>query len=244
MYGERLRIGVIAPANNAVIEPELNRRLPEGVALLATKLQGSTGEMAEGNIVAMESTTERAVRMLDVADVGVMVYACMGTALVKGVAWSDRLCDEMRALTRANVVTAAQLTMDALRKLGVRRVAIATPYPAMLQPKVRPYFEAHGFDVVAERHLGISNVRAVGTYAPAAAYELARSLDTSRAQGVCILATDFRTFEALERLERDLGMPVVSTNQAILWGSLRAGGLTDEISGYGSLLREHAALAR
>lgn len=238
MYGSRLRIGVIAPANNAVIEPELNRRLPDGVALLATKLQGSTGEMAEGNIVAMESTTERAVRMLEVADVGVLVYACMGTALVKGVAWSDQLREEMRALTRAQVVTAAQLTMDALRQLGIRRVAIATPYPALLQPKVRPYFEAHGFEVVSERHLGVSNVREVGTYGPEAAYDLVRSLDVSRAEGVCILATDFRTFEALDRLERELGKPVVSTNQAILWGSLRAGGLTEPISGCGRLLGE------
>ena len=238
MYGWRLRIGVIAPANNAVIEPELNRRLPNGVALLATKLQGSTGEMAEGNIVAMESTTERAVRMLDVAEVGVMVYACMGTALVKGVEWSNRLRAEMRALTRAQVVTAAQLTMDGLRLLGVRRVAIATPYPELLQPKVRPYFEAHGFEVVSERHLGVANVRQVGSYGPEAAYHLVRSLDVSRADGVCILATDFRTFEALEWIERDLGKPVVSTNQAILWGSLRAGGLTEEIAGYGRLLRD------
>lgn len=238
MYGERLRIGIIAPANNAVIEPELNRRLPEGVALLATKLQGSTGEMAEGNIVAMESTTERAVRMLEVADVGVLVYACMGTALVKGAAWSDKLREEMSALTHARVLTAAQLTMDGLRRLGVRRVAIATPYPALLQPKVRPYFEAHGFEVVSERHLGVSNVRAVGIYAPQAAYDLVRELDLADADGACILATDFRTFEALDRLERDLGKPVVSTNQAILWGSLRAGGLTDTIDGYGRLLRD------
>jgi len=238
MYGWRLKIGVIAPANNAVIEPELNRRLPEGVSLLATKLQGSTGEMAEGNIQAMEATTERAVRMLDVAEVGVMVYACMGTALVKGVAWSDTLRREMEQITRAPVTTAAQLTMAGLRRMKVRRVAIATPYPPMLQPLVAPYFEAHGFEVVSETHLGVSNVRQVGTFGPEAAYRLARSLDLSRADGVCILATDFRTLEAVEWLERDLGKPVVTTNQAILWGALRTAGLEDVIPECGRLMRE------
>ncbi|MFM9888834.1 MAG: hypothetical protein ACKVQT_37905 [Burkholderiales bacterium] len=238
MYGWRLRLGVIAPANNAVIEPELYPRLPEGVSMLATKLLGSSGEMAAGNIQAMESTTEKAVRMLDVAEVDVMVYACMGTALVKGVAWSDALRREMTQITRARVVTAAQLTMAGLRHMSVRRVAMATPYPEMLQALVRPYFEAHGFEIVAERHLGISNVRQVGVYGPEAAYKLARSLDTSRADGVCILATDFRTLEALEWLERDIGKPVVSTNQAILWGCLRTGGVADAIAGCGQLLRE------
>lgn len=236
MYGWRLRIGIIAPANNAVIEPELYRHLPEGVSMHATKLLGSTGEMAEGNIQAMEATTERAVRMLDVAEVGVMVYACMGTALVKGVAWSDRLRNEMAALTRAPVTTAAQLTMAGLTRLGVRRVAIATPYPEFLAAKVRPYFEHHGFDVVAEQHMSVSNVRQVGTFGPEAAYKLARTLDRERAEGLCILATDFRTLEAIESLERDTDRPVVSTNQAILWGALRAGGLTDSISGCGRLL--------
>ena len=238
MYGWRLRIGMIAPANNAVIEPELNRRLPDGVSMLATKLQGSSGEMAAGNIQAMEATTERAVRMLDVAEVGVMVYACMGTALVKGVAWSDTLRAEMERITQARVTTAAQLTMAGLRRLGVRRVAIATPYPEMLQPLVRPYFEAHGFEVVAEAHLGISNVRQVGTHGPESAYRLARTLDLSNAEGVCILATDFRTLEAIEWLERDLGLPVVSTNQAILWGALRTAGLDDVVPGCGRLMHE------
>ena len=242
MYGWRLRLGVIAPANNAVIEPELNRRLPDGVSLLATKLLGSTGDMAEGAIQAMEATTERAVKMLDVAEVGVMVYACMGTALIKGVAWSDTLRAEMERQTRARVTTAAQLTMAGLRRLSVRRVAIATPYPEMLQPLVRPYFEAHGFEVVAETHLGVSNVRQVGSFGPEAAYRLARSLDVSKAEGVCILATDFRTFEALDWLERDLGLPVVSTNQAILWGALRTAGLDDVVPGCGRLLQHAGGL--
>jgi len=238
MYGWRLRVGLIAPANNAVIEPELNRRLPEGVSLLATKLQGSTGEMAENNITAMEATTEKAVRMLDIADVGVMVYACMGTALVKGVEWSDRLRKEMELITKARVATAAQFTLAGLRHLNVQRVAIATPYPELLQSKVRPYFEAHGFDVVAEAHMGVSNVRQVGSFGPEATYKLVRSLEITRAEGICILATDFRTLEVLDWLERDLGKPVVSTNQAILWGCLRTGNVPDSISGCGQLLRE------
>lgn len=242
MYGWRTRIGIIAPANNAVIEPELNRRLPEGVALLATKLLGSTQEMGESNIQAMEATTERAVRMLDVAEVDTLIYACMGTALVKGVDWSDRLVREMSALTRARVLTAAQLTMAGLRRLGVKRVALATPYPELLQPKVKPYFEAHGFEVTSERHLGIANVRQVGTFGPEVAARLARSLDRSHAQGVCILATDFRTLEVLEGLERDLRLPVISTNQAILWGAMRAAGLNDVVEGCGSLLLDKEGL--
>ena len=171
-----------------------------------------------------------------------MVYACMGTALVKGVAWSDRLRKEMEAITRVPVMTAAQLTMEGLRRLKVQRVAIATPYPDLLQSKVRPYFEAHGFEVVAETHLGVSNVRQVGSFGPEAAYKLARSLDMARAEGVCILATDFRTLEVLDWLERDLGKPVVSTNQAILWGCLRTGGVPDPVSGCGQLLRETQGL--
>jgi maleate isomerase len=45
------------------------------------------------------------------------------------------------------------------------------------------------------------------------------------------------TFPIIEPLERDLGLPVLTSNQALLWASLRALGIDDLVDGMGRLMR-------
>lgn len=243
MYGSRARLGLVVPANNTVIEPELNRLCPPGVSVHATRVLGNRGgAMAEGPIHVMEASADSAVDCLTVSRVQVILYCCMATGLIKGPGWAREFSDRLRGRTEVPVAAASDLTMQALQALGVRRVAIVTPYPEHVAERVAPFFRAHGFHVVAERHLAGTDIQSVNDHPPETAYRLARSLDLSAAQGVCILATDFRTVEALAPLEGDLGLPVVSTNQAVLWGGLRLSGVTASIPGYGRLLADTVPL--
>ena len=49
--------------------------------------------------------------------------------------------------------------------------------------------------------------------------------------------TDWRSMEVAERLEKLTGKPVVTSNQAGIWATLRKLGIDDPIDGYGSLLK-------
>ncbi len=64
---------------------------------------------------------------------------------------------------------------------------------------------------------------------------------SERAEAVCVLATDIRSIDVLEMLERDLGKPAISTNQALMWRSLALAGVNAAIPGFGSLLRQRMA---
>jgi maleate isomerase len=46
---------------------------------------------------------------------------------------------------------------------------------------------------------------------------------------VFVSCTNYRTFEVIERLEADLGKPVVTSNQATLWDALRTLGVDDDL---------------
>jgi len=54
---------------------------------------------------------------------------------------------------------------------------------------------------------------------------------------VFISCGNFRTFEILQPLEEDLGVRVVSSNQAALWQALRLAGYREPLDGLGALLR-------
>jgi maleate cis-trans isomerase len=133
-------------------------------------------------------------------------------------------------------VTAASATVQALQAEGITRVALATPYPAHLNELLPALFGAAGITVVSLKSVAVPGSLEVCRLPPWTAYQLAREADTREAQAVCILATDIRTIDVLAALERDLGKPAVSTNQALMWRALSLGGMTEPLVGFGRLL--------
>lgn len=64
---------------------------------------------------------------------------------------------------------------------------------------------------------------------------LAKSLDGPDIKGIFISCTDSRTIDVLDQLERKLGKPIITGNQASLWSCLRLGGVKEKVKGFGSL---------
>ena len=77
---------------------------------------------------------------------------------------------------------------------------------------------------------------------PEIAYARAREVDDDRAEAVFISCTGFRTIEIIEKLESELGKPVISSNQASLADCLRKLGVAEVRPGFGSLF-EHVFAA-
>jgi maleate isomerase len=68
------------------------------------------------------------------------------------------------------------------------------------------------------------------------AYSLGREADVSNADALLISGTGLPTVGVVERLEHDLGKPVVTSQTATLWWALRALAVKDPVRGYGCLL--------
>jgi maleate isomerase len=54
---------------------------------------------------------------------------------------------------------------------------------------------------------------------------------------VVVGGNGFRAVGTIARLEAELGRPVLTSNQALLWSLLRKSGSDIEVSGYGSLFQ-------
>lgn len=240
MYGWRAKLGLLIPANNTVIEPELQSSLPEGVSLHATRMIVEVPFDGDA-LIRMEQNAARGIQELTLSQTDVQVYACMATSLVKGRAWTDEFAQRLHGSSSDTaMLTAAGATMEALRALRAKRVAVLSPYPSTIHPLLQPFFGAYGLDVTANLNLELSGYVEVTQQDPKRIYRKAREMQVEGAEALCILATDLPTFPIIEQLERDLGLPVVSTNQAILWQALREAGIHDPLDGLGLLLRDYA----
>lgn len=234
IYGWRKKIGLVIPSNNTVIEPELWTMRPPGVTVHASRIlsRGSTPEA----IRIMQADADRAIDELRAGELDVIAYACLATSLVMGHSWTEAVAEGIRTSTGCRATSAAAATLGALHALGVSRVAFATPYNDRINAFVGSYVEAGGITVTRLKNLVVARSLDLWKVPPAEVCDLARAVDSADAEAVCIVATDLPTAGVIEALEAELGKPVVTTNQAILWHSLQLAGVPDPVPGFGRLL--------
>jgi arylmalonate decarboxylase len=198
----------------------------------------TSGTHSLEGLVTMEKNAQRGAAELAATKVDVIVYACLSTSLAKEEGWSEAFAAGVQESTGIPATTAAMATVEALKSMGVAKVGIGSPFPKAIDGQIKPFMNRHGIEVIKTVSLEVSDEAEIGRIPPDAIYRLGKEADDANAQGVCLMATDIRTLDVIEALERDLNKPVVTTNQAILWKALRLGGVRVEIPGCGNLLRQ------
>lgn len=241
MLGWRTRIGVLVPPGNPTVEPELYRMTPRGVSVHFARMDSTESASAPGAPAGMEDRTRAYVdslpgpaRTLAAVNPAVVVLAFTAASYANGFKNEETLSDRIAALTGTRAVTAAQAIFAALRHLHVKKLALGTPYPESISALGRAYWESAGFQIVGYRRL--ANVENIYDESEERAYQLARQADAPDADAVLLSGTGLPTVGVLDVLERDLGKPVISSNQASLWRALDLAGVRESISGFGRLL--------
>lgn len=234
VYGAAGRIGLVVPANNSVIEPELWSVMPPGCAAYATRLLAK-GDLTPEAIHRMERDADSAVAALAATGVDVIAYCDMVTTFIMEPGWNEAAVKRFSESAGTPCISAWTALRDALAKLGARRLAIGTPYPASIHALVPPFFGERGFQVKSHATLDILAMRDVPKVDAARLAAFVSQLNTEDCDALVLLATDLPTFGSIAALERQLGMPVLTSNQTILWRALSEVGAADKVKSLGRL---------
>lgn len=237
-YGWRAKIGLIVPSTNTINEPEFYRMAPEGISIHSGRAINA-GPATQENYDRMARGVLEAADLIKTAEVDVVAYGCTSGSIVCSL---DELCDGMSERVGVPAIATAGAVVAALRALGVKRIAVGTPYIDYVNQREKEFLEQYGFDVVCIEGLDLGHTqeerRDIGRVPPQVAYRLARDIDRQDADAIFLSCTNLATIDMIERIEEELGKPVVTSNQATLWACLRLLRLSSGVNGYGRLLRE------
>jgi maleate isomerase len=230
------RIGLLLPSSNSVQEPEFCRVLPEGVTLHVARMRLSNVEAESTLRIVLEIETES--RKLADVDVDVIVLAATAPSSRNGIGYDRELIERITAASGKPATTASTALLEALHLLSVKRIVLGAPWSEAVNASAAAFIAANGYEVIAQEALGHVRNLDIGLLDPQTACDVGRRLDRPEADAVMLACGNWNTFPIIAPLERELGKPVLTTNQVSLWHALRMTG-SGPLEGLGVLLREH-----
>ena len=219
MYGWRAKIGLITPMSENV-EHAFHIYAPEGVSFASTKISYPAD--------SMEVLTDRvgqAAAMYQDYDVDLVVFGCTSGEHVLPFAQEQACAREIERVSGRACLSAGAAVLDALQALGARKVAVMTPYSDAANEREKEFLESNGYEVTTISNMDVSYVLNQGYTLEACdeylLYRNALKLDLNGADALYLSCMGLTTLELINDLETVLGVPVITGQQAALWGALR-----------------------
>ncbi len=236
MYGWRGKIGYVCPAINDTVMLEFYSVAPKG--LLITSVDLKIQNLVDKELAQAMTGVEEAVRILDLEEVQAFIVGGTPPIIKLGFDADKEIIRKIESLTGKPASTEPTLEMEALTALSLKRIAIVSPYADERKQHIKSFFEYSGFEVAMIKGLGITKNVDIAQLRFNASYLLACeafSAAKGAVDGILLTCPRWPTVSCIDPLEKELGIPVVTTAQATVWKALMMLGIREVPAGYGTL---------
>ena len=238
----RKRIGVLVPATNTTVEPDFHRVAPAGVTIHSQRLWLTNADTGQEGMDEMNAQLEEGARHLAQGAVEIVTMVGTTNSFYRDLEWSNEMERIMsRGAGGLPAVATSPSVVRALNYFGAKKISVATPYPDWNNQRLKAYFESAGFEVLnveGEPWASKAGAQGVNDQDPEVIVDFASRVCRPEADALFCPCTAWRSMEAAAELEQRLGKPVVTAVQATAWRTFRTAGITQSISGNGSLLEQ------
>ncbi|QFT95725.1 Arylmalonate decarboxylase [Roseovarius sp. THAF8] len=216
------RIGLVVLSTDETLETEARHVLAgRDVGVHHTRIF-SDNEVSPANLLSMQERMAASAALLP-GELNAVGYGCTSASALMG---PDLVEGQVQlAHPGVPVTNPISAVVAGLRALNASRIAMVTPYSAQVIAPMRTFLESRGIEVVHNLSFGETDDRRVARITESSTH--AAVTEAAKAAGVQAIftsCTNLRTFGVIDTLESEIGLPVISSNQALLWHVLgRAG---------------------
>ena len=235
---EPVRVGIIIPSSNRMVEQDMVPWFPADVQPHIARLR-MTGPHAKPLAELLPQITEAAATLND-ARCAAIVFHCTGNSMQAGATGEEQIRAALERGTTGHVTTTATAACNALHAVGARRIVLFTPSDDAVTTSEADYLRAAGFDVIATHGLNLGGsdefCRAPSSFWYETVVKARRETDA-----YFLSCANIAAFDVIDALERTLERPIVTSNQAVLWEASRRAGSTARVERLGSLFSSAVA---
>ena len=242
--GWRQKFAVLVPSTNTSVQPEFDAMRPAGVTnhisrIRIPNLPLHTDEDFQRLIELIAAAQDEAVDSVMSCEPDRLVLGISAETFWDGLKASRDLKKHLEDRTGLPVSMGSEACDAAFRALGIRRIAVVTPYQPVGDRNVVRFFEEAGFEVRRIKGLRCQSPVHIAHVTEAELRDALIELDGDDIDALVQVGTNL----AMARLAGSAGVwmkrPVIAINTAIYWHALRSAGIADRVSGFGPLLERH-----
>ena len=228
------RIGLIALASDFMIERDfLNVIKNRDIDFFVNRIECYNPLTKENLIKMANKVTEVTQDILPDQDIDCVVYGCTSGTIAAGYESIEKKVKAAKPM--ADLTTPSSAAIKALKRLNIKKLYVFTPYSKALNDEVLEYFKSEGFEITSNSFFDIEADYDIGKVDPDYLFEVLSQVDLNGAEGLFVSCTALPALSIIDKLEKKLNTPVLSSNQALIWDTLVKINKNESVNGFGKL---------
>ena len=228
------RIGLIALGSDFRIEKDFNNVIyGRDIDLYVNRIHCYNPLTNETLAKMAEDITKVTEDILPDQKIDCVAYGCTSGTVAAGY---DVIKEKVNlAKPEAKVTTPITAAIKALKKLGINKISIFTPYTKTINDSVVSYFEKENVIINSLTYFDIDSDLDIGKVDEDYLFEVLSKINLENSEALFISCTALPALSIIEKLEEKLNKVVLSSNQTLIWDSLNQVNYKEKIDGFGKL---------
>lgn len=228
------RIGLIALSTDFTIEQDYRNichQLP--VDIFVNRIPFENPLNHENYLKMANHISDVSAQILPSEDVDIVAYGCTSGTIAIG---AERIKQEVNnSKPNAKVTTPITAAIKAFNYLGIKKIAVLTPYPKDVNETVFNYLNENNITIDSFSSFNLEYDSEIAQVSLESLQKEIAKIDLSNVDGLFVSCTALKIVDVLEKIEKLQNTTIISSNQAIIWDCLRSIGIDTKIKGYGKL---------
>jgi len=162
-----------------------------------------------------------------------VAYGCTSGTIAAGY---EAIFEKVNlAKPNTKVTTPITSAINALKALKINKLSIFTPYTDEINQSVIIYFKKEGIEISELSYYDIASDLDIGKVDPDHLFNVLIKKDLSNSDALFISCTALPALSIIKDLEKKIGKVVLSSNQTLIWDTLKQIDFKNKVEGYGEL---------
>ena len=229
------KVGLIALSTDQTIEKDFKNicsNLP--LDIFINRIHNQNPLTKENLLKMREDLASVTKKILPDEKLNTIAYGCTSGTIAIG---ENNVKEKILSVKPGSYVTTPVTSaIKAFNQLKINKIALFTPYPEAVNKTILDYFNKKNIEVSSFASLNLNLDSEFANVDPNYILEISSKLEMKNADALFISCTALPVLGILSKLESKILKPVLSSNQTLIWDTLRSIGYKSPIKGYGKLL--------